>query len=435
MTKHISNIAALSVAALTLTACSQDEVDFYDKGSNGIYFNYDDEENLSNTVNFADYVLTDPSEVEQTLKLQLLGYVADNDRHFVLKTREVEGYPLANITVDTNTLPAGAHDLDVAYKVGKPEEMGVTYAVEIYLDPTDAASELGEGVEGFDKYTVYVKEEYSEPADWVYPAGEYLGDFTAEKYKFMVKVTGMTDFYTNSKWDWGGSYVTAAVDSIREYNKANPDNKLMLGIPFSSDISYEKPAYWTETHDYYLGEYSSSVFAAIANAVGATTDNEEELLSGDENRMKELNNSAISYMMEKFNQFYYWQMAPSSFKGSYSTLPMFGDVDYDVVQPECWQSYNETYDLVAKYYGEYSDEKYKFMLKTWLAYTDNTEDYAFVQLFPVYYGWDSSYSNQGTFFDDSLGGEYGIKECYQVIKAEYDKNSSAYSFTFPEVEI
>lgn len=434
MTKHISYTAALLAVVFTLTACSQDEVDFYDKNSNGIYFNYDDEKDLSTTVNFADYVQTDPTEVEQTLKLQLLGYVADTDRHFVLKTREVDGYPLANISISANTLPAGAHELDVTYSVGKPEEMGVTYAVEIYLDPTDGDSELGEGVEGFDKYTVYVTEQYNEPTDWVYPAGEYLGSFTAEKYKFMVKITGMTDFYTNAKWDWSGTYVTNAVDSIRKYNKENPDNKLMLGIPFSSDISYSKPDYWTEEHDYYLGSYSSRVFAAIANAVGATTDDEEELLSGSEDRMKDLNKAAITYMMERFNSYYYWQMSPSQFKWSYSTLPMFSDIDYDVVQPECWQTYNDTYDYVAKYYGEYSDEKYKFMLKTWLAYTDNTDDYAFVQLFPVYYGWDSTWTNQTALYDEEMGGEDAIKECYRVIKAEYDKNPDAYNFSFPDVE-
>ena len=37
-------------------------------------------------------------------------------------------------------------------------------------------------------------------------------------------------------------------------------------------------------------------------------------------------------------------------------------------------------------------------------------------------------------WDEGLGGEAAMKECARVIKAEYDKNPSAYNFTFPTVE-
>lgn len=40
----------------------------------------------------------------------------------------------------------------------------------------------------------------------------------------------------------------------------------------------------------------------------------------------------------------------------------------------------------------------------------------------------------GSKWDEGLGGEAAMKKCARVIKAEYDKNPSAYNFTFPTVE-
>lgn len=439
MTKYLLHIPCLLTVLLVLTACSQDEVDYYNNGYNGIYFNYDDEDELSNTVNFADYVLTEPTEIEQTLKLRLLGYIADTDRRFALKTREVEGYPLANITLGEGVLPAGAYELDLTYTVAKPEEMGVTYAAEIYLDPTDGTSDLGEGNEGFDKFTVYVSETYSEPSGW-YNVDYYVGEWSIEKYKLLAQISGKTDFYTYSNWSF--DYAFEAVKQLRAYNQEHPDEPSTIDLPFRSEYNYEtymnyeyeKPWYWTETQDYYFGEYDSDSFITIANAVGVTTANEYALFAGDETAMKQTSKGVITGMMENFNSYYWWNSAPAYFKYSYSTLPMFADVDYDVVQPACWTEGYETYDLVAKYYGDYSDEKYKFMLKTWLAYTTNTDDFAFVQLFPVYYGYNWEVDSNGAFYDSEMGGEDAIKECYRVIKAEYDKDPGSHNFTFPVVE-
>lgn len=439
MTKYYSYILGLLSAVSAFTSCSQEEVDYYDKNYNGIYFNYESEEDLNSTVNFADYVLDDPSEIEQTLKLNLLGYISDTDRRFVLKTREAEGYPLANVTIIDNILPAGEYELDAKYKVGKPEKMDVVYAAEIYLDPTDANSDLGEGNEGFDKYIVYVKETYSEPNGWNYPAGSYLGVFSAEKYKLLVKISGKTDFYTYANWQ--NTYASEAVDQVRAYNKEHPDAPSAIDLPFYYDkwdpIEYSKPDYWNEDYTTYVGKYSTSSFVSLANSLGATTANESSVFPNDEDGLKELNKAAMLSMMQSFNDY---SNAPSEFKQEYPTIKMFDDMDYDVIQPSCWKETDEwgdtnyAYSYVTKYYGEYSDEKYKFMIKTWAAYTDNTEDFVFVQLFPVYSGWKEDWSGMEAKWDEDLGGETAIKECLRVIKAEYDKNPNAYSFTFPDVE-
>lgn len=440
MTKYISFTFGLFAAVAALVSCSQEEVDYYDKNYNGIYFNYEDAEDLETTVNFADYVLDNPTEVEQTVNLNLLGYVAETDRRFVIKTREVEGYPLADVTIEDNVLPAGAHDLKCKYKVGKPAELDKTYAVELYFDPTDANSDLGEGAEGFDKFIVYVTETYKEPSSWSYPAGDYLGEFTSEKYKFMVQITGLTDFYTYAKWE--NSFASQAVDSIRAYNKAHPDSPTTIVLPFYYDewnpIEYSKPDYWNEDYDTYIGEYTTETFVSLANNLGANTANENEVFPKDKSVLAEIKaKSDVLSMMKNFNS--YWD-APSNFKYDYDVEPMSADVDYDVIQPSCWKeyddygSYNDAYPYIVKYWGDYSDAKYKFMIKTWAAHTTNTEDPVFIQLFPVYLGWKEDWSGMEAKWDEALGGEAGMKKRYSVIKAEYDKNPAAYDFTFPTVE-
>lgn len=95
MTKYHSYILSLLVAAAAFTSCSQEEVDYYDKNHNGIYFNYENEKDLSRTINFADSVLTNPDEIEQTVNLNLLGYVSDVDRRFVISARG-GGLPLGH---------------------------------------------------------------------------------------------------------------------------------------------------------------------------------------------------------------------------------------------------------------------------------------------------------------------------------------------------
>lgn len=440
MTKYHSYILSLLVAAAAFTSCSPEEVDYYDKNHNGIYFNYEDEKDLSRTINFADSVLTNPDEIEQTVNLNLLGYVSDVDRRFVIKTREVEGYPLATATVEDNVLPAGAHAMKAKFKVAKPEEMDQTYAVELYFDPDDSGSDLGEGAEGFGSYIVYVTESYTEPRQWSYPAGSYLGEFTSEKYKFMVQLTGKTNFYNYQNWQ--NSYASQAVDEIRAYNKEHPDEPSTIVLPFYYDenapIEYSKPDYWNEDYDTYIGEYNTKTFVALANNLGATTANENEVFPKDKETLAAIKHkSDILTLMKAFNN--YWQ-SPSEFKSDYDVVAMSPTVDYDVIQPGCWKEYDDygdkclTYEYVKKYYGDYSDEKYKFMIKTWAAYTTNTEDLVFVQLFPIYSGWKEDWSGMEAKWDEGLGGEAAMKECARVIKAEYDKNPSAYNFTFPTVE-
>ncbi len=267
-------------------------------------------------------------------------------------------------------------------------------------------------------------------------------------------------------------YQLAVIDSIREHNQVHPNEPLNIAIPFISDgPEYPKPYYWTEKHDKYLGTYSSSSFISLCNSIGADTSNEKELFNGEEENLKGLHKKAIVAMMESFNKYFNWGMSFDNFRNE--QIPMMKDMDYDVVTPIWWTACSS---MITPYYGDYSEAKYKFMIKTLLnakgdkfflpemfpIYQDWNSDTGFAwdtyygdyseakykfmiktllnakgdkfflpEMFPIYQDWNS---DTGFAWDTLLGGEAGIKECYKLFYAEWEKNKDQYDFTFPKRE-
>lgn len=424
MRKLYLYILAIITAAGALSSCSKEDVAYYDKSSNGIYFNYQDTLHLADSINFADFVAGDMTSVTDSLQLKLLGYVADTDRKIVLKTKEVPGYPLPEVEVPELTLKAGEINKKAGIKIYRPEKMNETYAVAIYIDSSDPGSQLGEGIEGFSEFRIYVKEAYTEPADWAYPAGNYLGAWSPEKYIFMVKLTKEKNFYTYQKWDY--SYPAKAVDSVRTYNQAHPDAPMAFALPFATDAEYNKPYYWNDRIEKYFGTYTSKVFTTIATACNLTTANEAEVMTGNDAELQTINKQAVAYMMQQYNMYFSsWGLPGNQYK-SQLWIPMQADIDYEVTEPACWSD-SGTGPMLKKYYGDYSAEKYKFMIKTWLEHK-GTDNFVLVQMFPVMNEWGNIH------WDTTLGGEAAIQECYKVFKATYDKApAGTYHFTFPTI--
>ena len=138
-------------------------------------------------------------------------------------------------------------------------------------------------------------------------------------------------------------------------------------------------------------------------------------------------------MMNQYNIYLYQWALPGNMYKSYNWTPMYAEMEYDVVKPYHWEN---TYaygagDMISQYYGEYSEEKYKFMIKTWLE-KQGTDNFVLIQMFPVCLSndwWSAAW-------DSSIGGEDQIKECYKAFKAAYDAApAGTYNFTFPELNI
>lgn len=406
-----------------LASCEKSEPPFYDANSNGAYFDYD-KEKLDTIINFADYILEDPKEITVKIKIKLLGYVEDFDRTLVLKAIAMENYPQAQVTCPEVVFKAGEYKKEIEIKVGRPETQDTRYGMTLSVD--EERSDIGIGAEGFENFNVYVEDSYQTPAGWEYNAGMFFGEFSAEKHIFIVKVTKDEDYaYNNNPWGVYPDYQLAVIDSIREHNQAHPNEPLNIAIPFiSGGPEYPKPYYWTEKHDKYLGAYSSKSFISLCNSIGADTSNEKELFNGEEENLKGLHKKAIVAMMESFNNYFSWGMFLDNFRNE--QIPMMKDMDYDVVTPIWWTACSS---MVTPYYGDYSEAKYKFMIKTLL--NAKGDKFFLPEMFPIYQ--DQS-GNTGFAWDTLLGGEAGIKECYKLFYAEWEKNKDQYDFTFPKRE-
>lgn len=406
-----------------LASCEKSEPPFYDANSNGAYFDYD-KEKLDTIINFADYILEDPKEITVKIKIKLLGYVEDFDRTLVLKAIAMENYPQAQVTCPEVVFKAGEYKKEIEIKVGRPETQDTRYGMTLSVD--EERSDIGIGAEGFENFNVYVEDSYQTPAGWEYNAGMFFGEFSAEKHIFIVKVTKDEDYaYNNNPWAVYPDYQLAVIDSIREHNQAHPNEPLNIAIPFiSGGPEYPKPYYWTEKHDKYLGTYSSSSFISLCNSIGADTSNEKELFNGEEENLKGLHKKAIVAMMESFNNYFNWGMSFDNFRNE--QIPMLKDMDYDVVTPIWWTACSS---MITPYYGDYSEAKYKFMIKTLL--NAKGDKFFLPEMFPIYQDWNS---DTGFAWDTLLGGEAGIKECYKLFYAEWEKNKDQYDFTFPKRE-
>lgn len=406
-----------------LASCEKSEPPFYDANSNGAYFDYD-KEKLDTIINFADYILEDPKEITVKIKIKLLGYVEDFDRTLVLKAIAMENYPQAQVTCPEVVFKAGEYKKEIEIKVGRPETQDTRYGMTLCVD--EERSDIGIGAEGFENFNVYVEDSYQTPAGWEYNAGMFFGEFSAEKHIFIVKVTKDEDYaYNNNPWAVYPDYQLAVIDSIREHNQAHPNEPLNIAIPFiSGGPEYPKPYYWTEKHDKYLGTYSSSSFISLCNSIGADTSNEKELFNGEEKNLKGLHKKAIVAMMKSFNNYFNWGMSFDNFRNE--QIPMLKDMDYDVVTPIWWTACSS---MVTPYYGDYSEAKYKFMIKTLL--NAKGDKFFLPEMFPIYQDWNS---DTGFAWDTLLGGEAGIKECYKLFYAEWEKNKDQYDFTFPKRE-
>lgn len=124
--------------------------------------------------------------------------------------------------------------------------------------------------------------------------------------------------------------------------------------------------------------------------------------------------------MKDFN----WGMSFDNFRNE--QIPMLKDMDYDVVTPIWWTACSS---MITPYYGDYSEAKYKFMIKTLL--NAKGDKFFLPEMFPIYQDWNS---DTGFAWDTLLGGEAGIKECYKLFYAEWEKNKDQYDFTFPKRE-
>lgn len=444
----------MMLIATILFSCEENEVAFYAPESDGIYFNYENDNEFETSVNFANYIVGDSTFLTVRVKLKTLGYLAEQDRRVVLKTEPVESYDLAQIEMPEIIVPAGETEINATIKVLRPAERQKKYAVRLSIDGTSSESQIGEGVEEKATFTIYSEETYEKPSGWDNGPAFYFGEWNVEKHRFLGKVTKDDLYY---KGYWLDSYNIAAVDSIRRYYVENPEAEIIenIDIPFVApswpsedpNTPYTKPSYWGTLHDKYMGTYNGCTFARFAQENGINTANEYEYFTNTEENMKAVNIQAVYTMSKVYNQLFQGANSPNSFYMTYN-VPLLTELldSYTYEDPICWTNYTRFNTIItrgddgkddgkvettaiylADYYGDYSIEKYKFMIKT-LLNAKGQNNFSLWYMFPVTHDFNGHLQwAQG---NNSI---IQLKECYDLFTTEYKKApAGTYNFTFPE---
>lgn len=401
---------------MLFSACSKEEPTLFGSESDGFYFNYDSKDDLTATINFADSVVTAPEQGYVPIRIRLLGHLSDQVTPITLKAESVDGYEPATVELPKVELKAGAYDTTVYVTVKRPSQEGVTYANKITFEQGDKS------IKDFDAFVIYSTETYEQPSGW---DDAIYGEWNVDKFKFIAKTLKNAKFCESDNYTQTNSYNPTLVNAVRAWHKENPSETIPYDIPFlGSDLyygSYDQPDYWGDLQNKYFGYYDDYGFGTFANSLGLNTKNEEQVLgSQDENVLKEANKSAVRLMMTNYNNqfeqgYSYWGL------NSAFSVPMVDGVDYDVVAPSWWTN-ALTKPLIEKYYGTYSEQKYKKMLD--IANRELGSNFKLFLLFPVKLTWDdASMTNIGEWdLDCNLNREYTgeqvIYEFYKMFKAE-----------------
>lgn len=434
-------------------SCKEDKVAFYAANSDGIYFNYSNDNEFETSVNFAKYIVGDSTFLSVNVKLKTLGYLSEQDRKVILKAEPVESYELAQIEIPNIIVPAGKTEVNAIIKVLRPAEQQKKYAVRISIDGESSEGQIGEGIEEKASFTIYSEETYEEPSSWGNSPVYYFGDWNITKHRFLGKVT-KNDTY--DQYNWLEEYNIAAVDSIRRYYVENPEAEIIqeIDIPFVApswpsedpNTPYSKPTYWGTLHDKYMGTYNGCTFARFAQENGVNTANEYYYFTNTEENMKEVNIKAVYTMSKVYNQLFQGANIPNTFRTTYS-VPLIEDMleNYTYEDPDCWVDYtsqnkavtNDSKDdgkeetstsiYITDYYGDYSIEKYKFMIKTLLK-TKGEKEFSLWYMFPVIHDFNGHLQ-----WAEGNASINQMKECYDLFINEYKKApEGTYNFTFPE---
>lgn len=427
-------------------SCEKYEPDFFDESANGAYFDYEYAADFDKTLNFGEYIVGEPDTVTFTLKVKLLGYVEDEARTLAIKTREVEGYELAEVDIEEVVFANKEYEREFEVKVKRPEVEDVLYAVCIYLD---GSGDIGTAISGKDAVNLYVKESYDMPYVWYSHMDTYLGEWSKKKHVFLAKHTGDNHFYARLYDDDLGmhvfdSIVSLNVSAVNALLAEAPVETVLVDLPILKETdypAYTKPYFWDEYKDL-LGIYRANKFCRFTTMLGGSNTRDiVALYASEEGRLKmeeEAEGFHKSDVLEMLNEYYRYAeqgIAIAEFKDLY-WVEMQNSMNYTMRIPFWWEDPHGlgTAAIVTKYFGDYSDDKYQFMLKTMMK-EDGTENFIAASILPFRYDkeqnryvWD-----QSPFGVALLAGEERLKECYRVIKAANDKRPGSRKFDIPEV--
>lgn len=340
----------ISMLLISLTACQEREVLPYME-KDGLQFNYDtahmssayDFMQQAETKNGRPYYYGDDL-LRDTIYIQVsvMGFPGVENREFALKTVYLEGEDsTATPPVEfmpSYTFTAGRTTQRIAVAVVRPQiRMDYTVGITFDLEQSDPMFELG--VEEQAVYRLRVSNRYPEPPGWDRFL-DYLGEYTEEKYAFLVTTTHNLFNSNLSTADWISMNKTLRT-AVDQYNQQH-EVKLDFTFPV-----YTKPEWWEQFANY-LGEFSEAKRKFIY-------EQEKEYWI------------AMGMDEDQFNQFggymANWREIVTDLRAKYDRwnaahpddlLPFPQFPDPGTSAPEWWS-------MAAPYIGEFSQEKMDFI--------------------------------------------------------------------------
>ena len=434
--------------AVVLTACEGREPDLFDEGSNGAYFDYGYANEFEKTLNFSDYIVGDPDTVTVTLKVKLLGYLMDQARTLAVKTKDVVGSEPADVTIEEVVFANKEYEKEIEVKVKRPAVEDVVYAVCIYLD---GSGDIGTGIAGKNEINLFVTESYEKPVMWYSHMETYIGAWSKEKHIFLAQHTGNDKFYaslydSSTEMHDFDAILALNVSAVNALLASEPQEAIDVELPILKETdypAYTKPYFWSE-YEPVLGIFRAGKFCRFTTMLGGSNTKEVAALfasgAAAEKMQQEAENFHKDDVLYMLNEYYNYALMgyPISEYRNLCWVELNTTSNYRVRIPFWWEDPNGlgTAEIVKTYFGEYSDDKYKFMLMTMLG-EDGAVNFITESILPfVYdkenasYAWDKS-----LFGTKQLAGEERLKECYRIIAAANKKRPPSRRFDIPTVAL
>lgn len=437
--------------AMLFTACEKIEPDLFDESTKGAYFDYEYAAQFESMVNFREHTIGQPQEVPVKIRVKLLGYLSDEERTLSIKAKSVEEYEIAEITIPEVKFANREYEKEIEIMVKRPAVENDTTAVCVYIDKD---GDLDSSIAGKDEFTIYVTESYEQPGSWNNSVTEYMGEWNKANHAFIAEFTGDNSYY-NAFYD--SSNKLYKHDVMKELNERIVNSVLdgSLTGPFEAEIPilaaygprYVEPYFWKDCPEE-LGVFYVKKFLTLNRGIGVTTIKDVvDIYTSEETRQyiienaKDIHKQDVLYMMNEYYNYARLGYKFDEYKEGF-WVPLKKSVVYDVTIPYWWEDPDKLgcKAIVEKYFGEYSykdsnnkdvEDKYRFMLSTMMQ-ARGAENFVIAELFP----FTADLNTYTWGWDETVGGEEKMKECYRIIKEAYDKvPAGIYDFTFPELDI
>lgn len=204
----------LLIGILLFASCKKDEIPFY-SGDAGLSFYLNANESDSLSYSFA-YSVVEKQKDTVFLKVRILGAAADHPRKITLAAADgTTARKGVDFDLPEFVIPAGA--ITALYPVivyNTPEMKTKTFRLVAEIvgsqdfkpgaigEETGSVNENFPGTISLNKLKIDISNQLVKPHYWAYVEGAF-GTFSVTKFKFMVKVTGMTDFSEEAIGDDG----------------------------------------------------------------------------------------------------------------------------------------------------------------------------------------------------------------------------------------